>query len=233
MTPAWWLAVLAAFGLEAHPPTDPHHRAREEMITRHIQNRGITDPAVLQALREVPREEFVPEALRPQAYEDNPLPIGHNQTISQPYIVALMTQLLALKPTDRVLEVGTGSGYQAAILGRLAAAVFSLEIVEPLAREARETLERLGFRNVHVRTGDGYLGWPEESPFDAIIVTCAPDHVPPDLVRQLREGGRMVIPIGPEGGVQELLLMEKSHGTLEKKSVLPVRFVPLTRPDTP
>lgn len=231
MTPAWWLAVLAAFGLEAHPPKDPHHHAREEMITRHIQNRGITDPAVLQALREVPREEFVPETLRPQAYEDNPLPIGHNQTISQPYIVALMTQLLALKPTDRVLEIGTGSGYQAAILGQLAAAVYSLEIIEPLAREARKTLERLGFRNVHVRTGDGYLGWPEESPFDAIIVTCAPDHVPPALIDQLREGGRMAIPVGPEGGVQDLFLLEKSDGTLKKHSVIPVRFVPLTRPE--
>lgn len=198
------------------------------MVITQIQNRGVTDENVLAAMHAVPRHEFVPESMRDQAYEDMPLPIGHDQTISQPYIVALMSELLALDPTSRVLEIGTGSGYQAAVLSRLAAEVYTIEIVEPLAQAAKETLARLGFSNLQVRSGNGWLGWPEAAPFDAIIVTCAPDKIPSALQEQLREGGRLVIPVGPEGGVQELFVMEKKDGVIVKKSVIPVRFVPMT-----
>jgi protein-L-isoaspartate(D-aspartate) O-methyltransferase len=199
------------------------------MVKEQIVERGIRDERVLDAIRAVPRHELVPEPLRPRAYEDRPLPIGHDQTISQPYIVAFMTEQLAPKPADRVLEVGTGSGYQAAVLARLVADVFSIEIVEPLALRAKADLARLGFKNVHVRAGDGYAGWPEEAPFDAIIVTCAPDHVPEPLVKQLRDGGRMVIPVG-DLGRQELYVMEKRGEKLVQRAVLPVRFVPMTGP---
>lgn len=202
--------------------------ARQHMVTTQIQNRGVTDENVLAAMRTVPRDEFVPKSMRDQAYDDMPLPIGHGQTISQPYIVGLMSELLALDPAARVLEIGTGSGYQAAILSRLAAEVYTIEIVEPLAQSAKETLARLGFSNVEVRAGNGWLGWPEAAPFDAIIVTCAPDEIPQALQDQLREGGRLVIPVGPEGGVQELYVMEKTDGVISKKSVIPVRFVPMT-----
>ena len=150
-------------------------------------------------MRKVPREQFVPEQIRGQSYSDGPLPIGYDQTISQPFIVAFMTEKLGLRPTDRVLEIGTGSGYQAAILAELAAEVYTIEIVEPLGKTAEATLQRLGYKNVHVETGDGYKGWPKHAPFDAIIVTCAPDHVPQPLVEQLKEGGRMVIPVGGRG----------------------------------
>ena len=189
--------------------------------------RGIADERVLAAMRKVPREEFVPEKLRAESYDDHPLPIGHDQTISQPYIVALMTEQLRPRGTDRVLEIGTGSGYQAAILAELVADVYSIEIIEPLAQTAEVTLARLGYKNVHVKAGDGYKGWPEHAPFDAVIVTCAPDHVPQPLVDQLKEGGRMMIPVGGRGS-QELFLLEKKAGKMERKSVTPVRFVPMT-----
>lgn len=198
------------------------------MVERQIAARGIRHPGVLKAMRSVPRHEFVPPDFQRQAYEDSPLPIGHGQTISQPYIVALMTELLDPKPEDQVLEIGTGSGYQAAILSPLVKKVFTIEIVEPLAESARQTLQRLGFRNVEVRAGDGYAGWPEAAPFQGIIVTCAPEAIPQPLMEQLDEGGRMVIPVGPEGGVQELVLVRKRNGQLEKERVLPVRFVPMT-----
>lgn len=198
------------------------------MVAEQIERRGVKDPRVLEAMRKVPRHEFVPEDERAEAYDDRPLPIGHGQTISQPYIVAFMTEALALKGTEKVLEVGTGSGYQAAVLSGLAKEVFTIEIVEPLGKRAEEVLKKLGYKNVTVRVGDGYRGWREEAPFDAIIVTCAPDAVPEPLVHQLAEGGRMIIPVGPEGKAQQLVLLKKRHGKLHQQEILPVRFVPMT-----
>jgi protein-L-isoaspartate(D-aspartate) O-methyltransferase len=181
----------------------------------------------IEAVSSIDRALFVPDELQSRAYDDSPLPIGHGQTISQPYIVALMTELARVKPGDKVLEVGTGSGYQAAILGKLAARVFTIEIVDPLAKQAADRLKALGLANVTVRSGDGYAGWPEEAPFDAIIVTAAPEKTPPPLIEQLRPGGRIVIPIGK--GLQELVVMEKSaSGKMAQRAVLPVRFVPFT-----
>ncbi len=171
--------------------------------------RGVTDARVLAAMRKVPRDAFVPEAVRDLSYTDQPLPIGYDQTISQPYIVALMTEKLRVKPTDRVLEIGTGSGYQAAILGELAAEVYTIEIVKPLGKRAAATLQRLGYKNVHVKIGDGYQGWPEHAPFDAIIVTCAPDHVPRPLIEQTKEGGRIIIPVGSAGDSEPLPVREE------------------------
>ncbi len=190
----------------------------------------ITDSRVLKAIARVPRAEFVPPELREQAHSDLPLPIGYGQTISQPYVVALMTQLLRLEPDDRVLEVGTGSGYQTAILAELAREVYSIEAIKELAEAARERLHRLGYRNVHVRHGDGALGWPEHAPYDAIIVTAAPERVPPALIEQLAEGGRMVIPIGPEYADQMLWLVEKREDHIHTQPIAPVRFVPLISP---
>jgi protein-L-isoaspartate(D-aspartate) O-methyltransferase len=203
-------------------------KSREEMVRHQLAAGGITNPDVLQAMMEVPRHEFVPLSLRPHAYADGPLPIGHGQTISQPFIVAYMTQALELSKEDKVLEVGTGSGYQAAILGKLAKEVYTIEIVAPLAESARAILSKLGFENVYVRVGDGYLGWPEKAPFDAIIVTCAPDHVPEPLISQLKEGGRLVIPVGAAGGIQQLVLLRKNNGQISKAKMLDVRFVPMT-----
>jgi protein-L-isoaspartate(D-aspartate) O-methyltransferase len=198
------------------------------MVKEQIVMRGIADERVLAAMRKVPREEFVPTEVRRDSYKDGPLPIGHGQTISQPYIVALMTEKLRLRPNDRVLEVGTGSGYQAAILAELGAEVYSIEIIDPLAQTAAVTLERLGYKKVHVKTGDGYKGWPEQAPFDACIVTCAPNHVPQPLIDQLKEGGRIVIPVG-EKFAQQLYLLEKEKGRIKQSSVVPVRFVPMER----
>jgi protein-L-isoaspartate(D-aspartate) O-methyltransferase len=180
-------------------------------------------------MAKVPRHEFVPEAERRNAYANRPLPIGLGQTISQPYIVALMTDLMEVKPGDRVLEIGTGSGYQAAVLSELAGAVYTVEIVEPLAREAQERLKRLGYRNVMARTGDGYQGWPEHAPFDSIMVTAAPREVPQPLIDQLKPGGRLVVPVGGQASGQSLLLIEKQpDGKITRRNVLAVRFVPLT-----
>lgn len=208
---------------------DPFAAARKRMVRGQLAapDRAITNARVLKVMGRVPRHEFVPERYRSKAYEDTPLPIGYEQTISQPYIVAFMTEQLDPKPTDRVLEIGTGSGYQAAVLAELVAEVYSIEIVEPLARRAQTDLQRLGYKNIHVRAGDGYQGWPEAAPFDAIIVTCAPEKVPPPLVEQLTDGGRMIIPVGPSG-IQELVLLRKQGGRLEKQATLPVRFVPMT-----
>jgi protein-L-isoaspartate(D-aspartate) O-methyltransferase len=200
---------------------------RERMVREQVAMRGVTNERILTAMRKVPREQFVPEAMRDRSYSDQPLPIGYDQTISQPFVVAFMTEKLQLKSTDRVLEIGTGSGYQAAILGELAAEVYTIEIVEPLGKGAAATLQRLGYKKVHVKIGDGYKGWPEHAPYDAVIVTCAPDHVPQPLVQQIKEGGRIVIPVGPAGG-QELYLLEKREGQLKQRAVLPVRFVPMT-----
>jgi protein-L-isoaspartate(D-aspartate) O-methyltransferase len=202
-------------------------RMRERMVTEQMAARDITDPRVLAAMRKVPRHLFVPADQQRLAYEDHPLPIGKDQTISQPYIVAYMTQALELKPGHKVLEIGTGSGYQAAVLGELAREVYTIEIVKELADRAAQTLRESGYKNVHVRHGDGYAGWPEHAPFDAIMVTAAPDHVPPPLVAQLAPGGRMIIPVGDY--FQELRLIQRTEQGIVERSTIPVRFVPLTR----
>jgi protein-L-isoaspartate(D-aspartate) O-methyltransferase len=200
--------------------------ARKQMVEQQLAGRDIKSPRVLDAMRKVPRHEFVPESMRLGAYDDTPLPIGYNQTISQPYIVAYMTEALDLQPAHKVLEIGTGSGYQAAVLGELVTDVYTIEIVEPLAASARQTLKRLGYANVHVRTGNGYLGWPEQAPFDRVMVTAAPDTVPPALVKQLKVGGLMAIPVGV--GDQELRILRRTENELETLRTLPVRFVPMT-----
>ena len=205
-------------------------RARLDMVAEQIEARGLAHPAVLAAMSAVPRHEFVPEVDRARAYQDRPLPIGLGQTISQPYIVALMTELIDPRPADRILEVGTGSGYQAAVAARIVAEVYTIELLPELARSAAERLQRLEVANVVVRAGDGYLGWPEHAPFDGILVTAGADHVPQPLVDQLAPGGKMVIPVGDPAGVQVLRVIEKgSDGEVEERDVLPVRFVPLRR----
>jgi protein-L-isoaspartate(D-aspartate) O-methyltransferase len=211
-----------------HLASDPDVYAseRRRMVEEQLAGRDIADPQVLRVMGLLPRDRFVPEALRAHAYEDRPLPIGEGQTISQPYIVAYMTQALRLRPTDRVLEIGTGSGYQAAVLAHIVAQVYSIEIVPELASSARLRLQEMGYRNLEVRTGDGYLGWPEQAPFDVIVVTAAPNHVPPALVEQLCEGGRMVLPVGDH--YQELVRLVKEGGLVQEERLLPVRFVPMT-----
>ncbi len=199
---------------------------REKMVETQIKGRGVKDPRVLSAMLKVERHHFVPKTYESQAYSDQPLPIGEGQTISQPYIVALMTELLGLKGEEKVLEIGTGSGYQAAILAELAREVYTIEIIEALAESAKNLLLKLGYQNIQVKTGDGYLGWPEVAPFDAIIVTCAPDHIPKPLIEQLKEGGRLVIPVGTFS--QELKKVVKRSGKIETTDVIPVIFVPMT-----
>jgi protein-L-isoaspartate(D-aspartate) O-methyltransferase len=222
------LTILLVGEVKLTRGEDSESKSREAMVKNQLEAAGIRDPQVLKAMAEVPRHEFVPPAYRPYAYMDGPLPIGHGQTISQPFIVAYMTQALQLTKDDTVLEVGTGSGYQAAVLGKLVKEVYTIEIVRPLAESSRELLAKLGYENVHVRFGDGYLGWPEKAPFDAIIVTCAPDHVPEPLVSQLKEGGRLIIPVGEAGGIQQLVLLRKKEGKIARESMLDVRFVPMT-----
>lgn len=204
-----------------------YRQERQRMVRTQIAARGVTDSQVLDAMRAVPRHEFVPERAARLAYRDRPLPIGHGQTISQPYIVARMTALAGVDSTDRVLEVGTGSGYQAAVLGEMADSVYTIEIIPELAQRASRRLDRLGYGNVQVKTGDGYQGWKTYAPYDAIVVTAAPEQIPPPLTRQLKEGGRMVIPVGPSGQLQQLMLVEKTEGgQIEKQRLSPVRFVP-------
>lgn len=210
------------------PWADPYIAARRRMVEEQIRARGVSDPAVLQAMLRVPRDRFVPADLRDQAYADHPLPIGFGQTISQPYIVALMTQELDLKPGDKVLEIGTGSGYQAAVLAEITDRVYSVEIIPELAERAARTLEKTGYTHVRTRNADGYYGWAEHAPYDAIIVTAAPDHVPHPLIQQLKDGGRLVIPVGPPGGYQTLWRITKRGAQLETKNLGGVRFVPLT-----
>ncbi len=194
-----------------------------------VLDQQLLDERVLDALRKVPRHEFVPDTQRPYAYENRPLPIGHGQTISQPYIVALMTHLLKPKKSDRILEIGTGSGYQAAILAELVDSVYSIEIIEKLAEKAAADLKRSGYNNIHTRTGDGYYGWETEAPFDGIIVTAAASHIPPPLIKQLKPGGRMVIPVGGHFMMQYLVLVSKeADGKVTTRQMLPVAFVPLT-----
>ena len=229
--------VLALPVLHAASPAWPaqteedYQQLREKMVQTQIVARGVKDEKVLQAMREVPRHLFVPPQFREQAYADKAVPIGEGQTISQPYIVALMTALLGPEPSDTVLEIGTGSGYQAAILSRQARQVFSVEILPSLALEAESRLARLGFLNVTVKTGNGYLGWPEHAPFDAILVTAAPPEIPTALLVQLKRGGRMVLPVGKSPKSQSLLLLEKSTTSdhIVGRTVIPVRFVPMVQ----
>ncbi len=201
-------------------------RARERMVTDQIVTRGVADPRTLAALRKVPRHLFVPPEAADDAYADHPLPIGHGQTISQPYIVAFMTEAMGLRGGETVLEIGTGSGYQAAVLAEIAARVYTIEILEPLAAEARERLALLGYRNVEVRAGDGYVGWPAAAPFDAIVVTAAAPRIPEPLEQQLKDGGRLVIPVGES--LQEIVVVTRVGDRFDERRVLPVRFVPMT-----
>ncbi len=207
----------------------PGRAPRHRMVESQIELRDITHAATLAAMRKVPRHLFVPAELRPQAYGDHPLPIGHGQTISQPYIVACMTGQLAPTRSMRVLEIGTGSGYQAAVLAEICAEVFTIEIVPELADQAARLLHELGYKNIHSRTGDGWEGWPEAAPFDAIIVTAAPATIPPALIEQLKDGGRMIIPVGPRAGAQDLMLVTKKAGKISQRPLIPVRFVPFVR----
>ncbi len=208
-------------------PSDDLDSLRKSMVRDQISARGVQDSVVLAAMSRVPRHEFVPENLRRAAYDDRPLPIGEGQTISQPYIVALMTEVLELTPGDRVLEIGTGSGYQAAVLAELTDQVYTIEIIETLGQRAERVLHRLGYSQVQVKIGDGYLGWEEYAPFDAIIVTCAPERIPQPLLEQLAENGRMVIPVGPRH-IQELVLVVKEEGQIRRRTIIPVLFVPMT-----
>lgn len=210
--------------------SDPYAPERAQMVSRQIAERGVSDERVLAAMRKVPRHEFVPESEKRSAYHDTPLPIGEGQTISQPYIVALMTELARPARNHRVLEVGTGSGYQAAVLAEIVEHVYSIEIESTLARRASEVLRGLGYDNVTVRAGDGYAGWTEHAPFDVIVITAAPDHIPQPLIEQLKPGGRMVVPVGPIAGTQQLRVLEKNAaGKVTSTVVAPVRFVPLRR----
>ena len=221
------LGVLAVACHDTGTRSQPDYDAqRAAMVEQQLRGRDIRDRRVLDAMRKVPRHRFVPERVRSQAYADHPLPIGHDQTISQPYIVAFMTQALKIEPGHKVLEIGTGSGYQAAILGELAREVYTIEIVTPLADSAKALLAELGYKKVHVRAGNGYLGWPEQAPFDRIMVTAAPDEVPRALVDQLAVGGLMAIPVGTLD--QELRILRKTEKGLQTLETLPVRFVPMT-----
>ncbi|MGQ9627524.1 MAG: protein-L-isoaspartate(D-aspartate) O-methyltransferase [Anaerolineae bacterium] len=220
--------ALAVTPTGGESQADPYLEERKNMVKHQILTRDITDELVLAAMEKVPRHEFVPKELLSQAYNDHPLPIGYGQTISQPYIVALMTQLLKIKRGEKVLEIGTGSGYQAAILAELTDEVYTVEIIGGLAKEAEERLQRLGYTKIKVKHADGYYGWEEYAPYDAIIVTCAPDHVPQPLIKQLEDGGRLVIPVGPPGGYQTLYQIEKHGDQVISKNITGVIFVPMT-----
>jgi protein-L-isoaspartate(D-aspartate) O-methyltransferase len=221
---AVWPSGVSVIGLQ--PSADRYEAERRRMVVEQLERRDIRDARVLGALRTVPRHLFIPESRRAEAYHDSPVPIGFDQTISQPYIVAFMTQALDVQPEHVVLEIGTGSGYQAAVLSLLARQLYTIEIVPALASRARATLAELGYRNVDVRTGNGYLGWPERAPFDRIMVTAAPDDVPPALVEQLKVGGLMAIPLGSRS--QELRILRRTSTGLDIIDTLPVRFVPMT-----
>ncbi len=230
---ALWLALLfiplfAAAEMAQADSSEQYKMKREAMVHHQIENRGVKDHRVLEAMRSVPRHKFTPESEMSGAYEDHPLPIGYGQTISQPFIVAYMCELAQLEQTDRVLEVGTGSAYHAAVIAQLVDSVYSIEIISELATRARTVIAELGYKNINIRHADGYFGWEEEAPFDAIIVTAAADHIPPPLIRQLAEGGRMVIPVGHPFFTQKLILAEKRNGKMHTRDIIPVRFVPLT-----
>lgn len=233
MTLWFFIGLLVSFLFESPLASagDSLPMIRRKMIESQIVARGIRDPRVLEAMQKVPRHEFVSGREKLLAYSDSPLPIGHQQTISQPYIVALMTQLLQVQPTDRVFEVGTGSGYQTAVLAEIAKEVYTIEIIEPLYKQAKNRFEKLGYKNVHIRLGDGTKGWPEASPFDKMIVTAAGLKIPETLVEQLKEGGRLIMPVGEKE--QVLIVGEKHNGALTTYESIPVRFVPLVEDQHP
>lgn len=223
--------IHIAIALTVFAFQDEYSGARERMVRSQIERRGVKDEAVLEAMRNVPRHLFVPSNLQSKAYDDGPLPIGYGQTISQPYIVAYMTEIVKVGPDSKALEIGSGSGYQAAILGQIAKEVYSIEIVPELGQLAASRMRNMGYENVHIKTGDGFYGWEEHAPFDAIIVTAAAEYIPPPLIQQLKEGGRMAIPIGSPFMVQNLMLVEKKDGKIRTRSLFPVRFVPFRQPD--
>lgn len=226
------LLIMFCFSadLNLSAETDDYYSHRKKMVLYQIQNRGINDTAILHSMASVRRHEFVQPDLQKKAYQDRPLPIGFGQTISQPYIVALMTQLLNVDKDSRVLEIGTGSGYQAAVLARMVKDVYTIEIVEPLHHRSKKTLNRLGYKNIHTMNADGYFGWKAHAPFDAVIVTCASDIIPPPLIKQLKKGGRMCIPVGPPFKIQHLILVKKEKtGDISTSIIASVRFVPMTR----
>jgi protein-L-isoaspartate(D-aspartate) O-methyltransferase len=229
---AFMLGIMCAHDAGAAGGAEDYAADRAEMVSRQIEDRGVTNGRVLSALRKVPRHEFVPDAEKRHAYRDTPLPIGEDQTISQPYIVAVMTELSQPDKSDRVLEIGTGSGYQAAVLAEIVQHVYTIEIEPTLAQRAADVLRNLGYTNITVRAGDGYAGWPEHAPFDIIMITAAPDHIPEPLIAQLKPGGRMIVPVGPTFATQQLRLLTKdANGKVTSKVVAPVRFVPLRRDD--
>jgi protein-L-isoaspartate(D-aspartate) O-methyltransferase len=223
------LLFLLPYTVLAAEEDGSFRQAREQMVRSQLERRGISDQATLQAMRRVPRHHFVAESLAGEAYADRPLPIGYGQTISQPYMVAYMTQVVAPGLGRRILEIGTGSGYQAAVLAEAGAEVYSIEIIPELAKNAAERLRRLGFETIRVKAGDGYFGWAEHAPFDAIVVTAAAEFIPPPLLDQLKDGGRMVIPVGTPFFVQTLMLVEKRGAEITTSSLMPVRFVPFRR----
>ncbi len=225
---AFVLLVVASF-IHGNMMDQDYYILRQHMVDTQIAGRGITDKYTLDAMRTVERHRFVPETQRHRAYEDTPLPIGHEQTISQPYMVALMTELLEPKPGQRILEIGAGSGYQAAVLAEIVDTVYTIEIVSALAQRTAKLMNNLGYTNTHVITGDGYAGLPNKAPFDAIIVTAAPEEIPQPLLDQLKEGGKMIIPVGKQSAIQNLILVEKKKGKITRKEVSQVRFVPFTR----
>jgi protein-L-isoaspartate(D-aspartate) O-methyltransferase len=223
------LFLLLIGGVFSTQQSDNFSKKRGEMVKDQIQSRGVKDAAVLNAMRKVPRHRFVPSDKVLYAYEDSPLPIGYGQTISQPYIVAYMTEIINPKPVHRVLEIGTGSGYQAAVLSEIVSEVYTVEIIDELSKQAVSRLAKLNYKNVHVKTADGYYGWKEHAPFDAIVVTAAAEYIPPPLIEQLKEGGKMIIPVGSPFMVQELMLIEKSKGKIRTSAQMPVQFVPFRR----
>lgn len=226
-----YLLIISLFlaAVQVQPGKDKFAVLREKMVDEQIEDRGITDKRTLAALRKVPRHLFVPHNMEPYAYDDNPLPIGYNQTISQPYIVALMTQVSKPEPGKKALEIGTGSGYQAAVLAEIIDSVFTVEIVPELARQSADLFRKLGYKNIVSKYGDGYRGWPEHAPFDIIIVTAAPEDIPQPLLDQLAEKGRLVIPVGGPYSFQDLILAEKKNGRIIKQRITSVRFVPFRR----
>jgi len=223
-----FVTLCAGMPVPVHAEGDAFDQARSRMVQADLKGRDITDEKVLSAMGRVPRHLFVDKHLREAAYNDCPLPIGEGQTISQPYIVALMTQSLNLKPTDKVLEIGTGSGYQAAVLAELVDRVYSIEIDKKLADRAAKTLKELGYKKVQVKQGDGFFGWPEHAPFDAVMVTCAPERIPDPLIQQLKDGGRLIIPVGSTFFHQTLTLLTRVKGENRMKNIIPVRFGPMT-----
>lgn len=227
-----WIGIIILFLLSftaVKGQEEEYARLRERMVVKQIENRGVSNPKVLKAMRKVPRHLFVPSKYIDEAYEDHPVPIGYGQTISQPYIVAYMTEVIDPQPDDKVLEIGTGSGYQAAILAEIVDSVFTIEIVPPLGKRARERLQRLGYGNIEVKIADGYYGWKEHAPFDAIVVTAAAEYIPPPLLQQLKVGGKMVIPVGSPFFTQMLVLVEKKENEIVTKNLMPVQFVPFRR----